>query len=191
MQRLILASASPRRKELLENLGLDFEIITSDCPEVREERLSPRRVARKLALGKAVEVAGKIDSGIVIGADTLVVLEGKMLGKPCDHGDAVNILKRLSGKSHEVITAVAVIDAATGRTLQDEGITQVHFRELSDDEIGRYVGTGEPMDKAGAYGIQGKGILFVEGIEGCYTNVVGLPLPALAKMLSRMGYPLL
>ncbi len=191
MKRLILASASPRRKELLEGLGLAFEIITSHCPEVWEKGLSPRQVARKLALDKADDVVGKVDSGIVIGADTLVVLEDEILCKPRDHGDAVRILKRLSGKSHEVITAVAVIDVATGQTLQGEGITQVHFRELSDEEIGRYVKTEEPMDKAGAYGIQGKGILFVEGIEGCYTNVVGLPLPALAEMLSRMGHPLL
>ncbi len=120
MKKLILASASPRRKELLEGLGLIFDVITSHLPEVREEGLPPHRVARQLARQKAEEVAGKVDSGIVIGADTLVVLDGEILGKPRDRRDAVHILRRLSGKTHEVITAVAIIDAATGRTLQCE-----------------------------------------------------------------------
>ncbi|NOY53523.1 MAG: septum formation inhibitor Maf [Deltaproteobacteria bacterium] len=191
MKKLILASASPRRKELLRGLGLVFDVITSHLPEIREEGVPPRQVAQNLARGKACDVAGKLNDGIVIGADTLVVLDGEILGKPRDREDARRILRHLSGRIHEVITGVAVIDTASGRSLQSVGVTQVHFRELTDDEIGRYVSTGEPMDKAGAYGIQGKGILFVEGIEGCYTNVVGLPLPVLAEMLARMDLPLL
>jgi len=187
MERLILASASPRRKELLQGLGLVFEVMISHLPEHPEEGLPPQQIARKLARAKAEEVAGKLNDGIVIGADTLVVLDGEILGKPRDRREAAVILRHLSGRTHEVITGVTVIDTASGRTLQSEGVTQVCFRELSDDEIEQYVSTGEPMDKAGAYGIQGKGILLIERIEGCYTNVVGLPLPALADMLARLG----
>jgi septum formation protein len=187
MRRLILASASPRRKELLKGIGIDCEVIVSDVPEVWEAGLSPAGIARKLARDKAEAVAKTLPNGIVIGADTVVVLEGEVLGKPQDPTDAFRMLRALSGKVHEVMTAVAVIDIDQGSLQEAGATTHVHFRQLSDPEIEAYIATGEPMDKAGAYGIQGKGILFVEGIEGCYTNVVGLPLPKLAEILAGMG----
>ncbi len=187
MKKLVLASSSPRRKELLRQIGLNFDVIPSSVPEEWEENSPPREVARKLAMDKAVDVATRLSSGIVIGADTIVVLEGSILGKPRDTDDAFKILSELSGNSHEVITAVALIETETGRTITFDATTRVFFREVTDRELHAYIETGEPMDKAGAYGIQGKGILFVRRIEGCYTNVVGLPITDLAEKLSKLG----
>ena len=190
MSRLILASSSPRRKDLLKQIGLDFEVIPSTVEETWEPGLSPAAVAQTLACRKAEDVARRISSGLVIGADTLVVLEGIVLGKPASRQEAVQTLKALSGKPHDVITALAVIAVEKHRVMLDEERTRVYFREIPGDEIEAYVDTGEPMDKAGAYGIQGRGILFVDRIEGCYTNVVGLPIPKLSAILSRFKVPL-
>ncbi len=187
MQKLILASASPRRKALLEQIGLVFEVMPSDVPESFPAEIPVRERAGELAAGKAAQIADRVASGIVIGADTVVVLDGRPLGKPDAEAQAFEMLRALSGKSHEVITAVAVIDAADGRMAQDDACTQVFFRNLSDAEIQGYIASGEPMDKAGAYGIQGKGALLVQRIEGCYTNVVGLPLVCLARLLGAFG----
>ncbi len=187
MKKLILASASPRRKALLEQIGLVFDVVPSDVPESFPAETPPRDSAGKLAVRKAAQIADRTASGIVIGADTVVVLDGRPLGKPEDPKQAFEMLRALSGKAHEVITAMAVIDAADGRMARGDACTQVLFRELADREIRNYIASGEPMDKAGAYGIQGKGALLVQRIEGCYTNVVGLPLVRLARLLEGFG----
>jgi septum formation protein len=187
MKKLILASASPRRKALLEQIGLVFDVVPSDVPESFPAETPPRDSAGKLAVRKAAQIADCTASGIVIGADTVVVLDGRPLGKPEDPEQAFEMLRALSGKTHEVLTAVAVINAADGRMARGDECTQVLFRELSDREIRVYIASGEPMDKAGAYGIQGKGALLVRRIEGCYTNVVGLPLVRLACLLEEFG----
>ena len=184
MSRLILASSSPRRKALLEQIGLDFEVIPSTVPETWNPGLSPAAIAQTLARRKAEEVARRISSGLVIGADTLVVLDETILGKPADRPEAVQTLKALSGKPHDVITALAVMEVESRRIIVEAESTRVYFKEIPNREIEAYVDTGEPMDKAGAYGIQSKGILFVRRIEGCYTNVVGLPIPRLAAILT-------
>lgn len=186
MSRLILASSSPRRKALLKQIGLDFEVIPSRAPETWDPETAPAAVARGLALRKAEDVARRISSGLVIGADTLVLLEGSILGKPASREEAVQTLEALSGKSHDVITGLAVMEVESRRVIIGEESTRVYFREIPGDEIEAYVDTGEPMDKAGAYGIQEKGVLFVRRIEGCYTNVVGLPIPKLAAILSEL-----
>jgi len=186
VSRLILASSSPRRKALLKQIGLDFEVIPSRAPETWDPETAPAAVARGLALRKAEDVARRISSGLVIGADTLVLLEGSILGKPASREEAVQTLEALSGKSHDVITGLAVMEVESRRVIIGEESTRVYFREIPGDEIEAYVDTGEPMDKAGAYGIQEKGVLFVRRIEGCYTNVVGLPIPKLAAILSEL-----
>ncbi len=187
MKKLILASASPRRKVLLEQIGLVFEVVASDVPESFPPETPVRAQAGELAVCKAAQISDRFASGIVIGADTVVVLDGRPLGKPEDSQQAIEMLRALSGRSHEVITAVAVINAADGRIERGDECTQVFFRKLSDREIRGYIASGEPMDKAGAYGIQGKGALLVRRIEGCYSNVVGLPLVRLARLLEPFG----
>jgi len=191
MKRLILASASPRRRDLLAEVGLRFEVIPSSVEEEHQDGLSPLEVARTLAGEKAADVASRFTSGIVIGADTIVVLDGEILGKPKDPEDAFQMLRRLSGRSHEVITALVLIEAESGKMMTGQETTRVFFKEMTDREISAYISTGEPMDKAGAYGIQGKGMLLVRRIQGCYTNVVGLPMMKLTEMLSEMGVRIL
>lgn len=184
--KLILASQSPRRKELLEKLGLDFEVVVSKAEEDLQED-DPVLLAEKLALKKARLVAGQQPEGLVIGADTVVALGGTILGKPKSKEEARKMLQLLSGKTHRVITGVALVEAPQGRARVDHEITQVSFRPLEPEEIEAYLQTGEPLDKAGAYGIQGLGGLLVERIEGCYSNVVGLPLTKLYLMLREFG----
>jgi septum formation protein len=184
---IILASNSPRRSELLRGIGLHF---TTDPADVDESVLSgetPEGYAVRVALDKARVSAARTSSGIVIAADTVVVLDGAILGKPVDALDAERMLLLLSGRTHRVITGVAIIDAGTGKTLADLSDTRVWFRTLTPVEIASYVSTGEPFDKAGAYGIQERGALLVEKIEGCYFNVVGLPLSLLGEMLKTFG----
>ncbi|HZK65921.1 MAG TPA: Maf family protein [Chloroflexota bacterium] len=188
MPKLILASQSPRRDALLKQIGLDFEVIPSNSTEDLLPGASPRDIAEALAMEKALSVASGLGDGIVIGADTVVVLEEEILGKPLDEEDARRMLSNLSGREHQVITGLAVVDAATGRSLGDSVVTDVQFAPLSPELIDRYVATGEPLDKAGAYAIQGHGALLVAGISGCYSNVVGLPLRRLAEMLHEFGY---
>jgi len=188
---IILASNSPRRRELLTRLGLDF---TSDPADV-DERIypgeGPEAYAVRVALEKARVAAGRAVSGIVIAADTIVVLGDLILGKPADARDAERMLCMLSGGMHRVISGLAVVDAETGRTRTSAAVTAVWFRDLAPEEIRSYVSTGEPLDKAGAYGIQEKGSLLVEKIEGCYFNVVGLPVSLLGKILREFGIALL
>lgn len=186
--RLVLASASPRRAALLSQIGLTFEIRPSDVPEPPHSAYSGKRVdevTRELALLKARAVARQCNEGIIISADTLVLLGGKLLGKPTDDEDAIAMLTQLSGTSHEVVTGVALVDALTERTIAWTETTQVYFRNLHRTEIAEYIATGEAADKAGAYGIQERGAAFVRRIEGCYFNVVGLPLASLLEHLSN------
>ncbi len=177
--RLILASASPRRVELLKAAGFEFEQRPADIDESAHPGESARRYVVRLAEGKARR---SWRSGTrSLGADTVVVLDEKMLGKPRDSEHASSMLRRLSGRSHRVLTGVAVFDGHLCRTRCQE--TVVRFRRLGEREIGEYVLTGEPLDKAGAYAIQGLASPFVESVEGSYTNVVGLPMEAVAEML--------
>lgn len=181
---IILASQSPRRRDLLEQIGLPFKVIPSEGEEKKDFTLSPSELATKLAYDKALEVAQKIGGdSLVIGADTLVVLEKKILGKPQDIQEAKTMLSRLSGKKHHVLTGLAVIRTKDLLSILDCETTEVKMRAISDAEIERYIASKEPLDKAGAYGIQGRGAIFVEKINGCYSNVVGLPLQKLAKIL--------
>ncbi len=190
-KNIILASNSPRRRELLEQIGLPFVADPADV----DERLLPGEKAEpyavRVALDKARVAAGRAGTGVVIAADTIVVLGDDILGKPADSRDAEHMLALLSGNRHRVISGLAVMDAETKRTLTGAAVTSVWFRDLHAEEIRAYVSTGEPLDKAGAYGIQGKGALLVTRIEGCYFNVVGLPLSLLGSMLREFGISLL
>jgi septum formation protein len=184
---LVLASASPRRRELLARLGLPFAIETSDDPEQVDPALAPERIVMALAERKARKVASRHSSGLVIGADTEVALHGQVFGKPADDADAARMLAALSGRSHEVWTGVAIVDAATGRIERHAVPSVIRFRELSGGEIAAYVATGEGRDKAGAYAIQGEGASLIAAIHGCWTNIVGLPLCETADLLRRYG----
>lgn len=185
--KLILASASPRRAALLRQAGIPHRVVLSDLKiEERPEIFTPVELAVYLALQKARRVAAGLREGIVLGADTVVYHRGKVLGKPADLDEARRMLRRLSGGQHSVITGLALVDARTNICESNFAETRVWMRALEDELIDAYVATGEPMDKAGAYAIQGKAALFVERIEGCYFNVVGLPLYQLSLLLSRM-----
>ena len=181
MKKLVLASQSPRRRELLKMLGLDFIVHPSVGEEVYIENVSPEETVMNIALGKAREVAALYPDDVVVGCDTLVWMDGEHMGKPKTADEARSMLRRLSGRIHHVYSGVAVI--ADGREQTDYEVTAVEFRELSDEEIDDYVATGEPMDKAGAYGIQGPAAVFVPRVDGDYFNVVGLPLCRLWNML--------
>ncbi len=192
MEKLILASGSPRRKEILGLFGRPFEIITSDIEEPVNESDPPEVTVMALALEKALDVASRAERGtLVIGADTLVYCEGYM-GKPQDDSDARQMLQRLQGRAHQVYTGVAVIRAGTDEKVVDSVCTTVQMKPLTDELIQNYINTGEPMGKAGAYAIQGKGTLLIEGIQGDYFNVVGLPVQRLGELLEkRFGYCLM
>jgi septum formation protein len=188
MKPLVLASKSPRRETLLSTLGWKFRIVD---PGVEERHLageSPEKACRRLAIEKARAVSGRFPGNLVIGADTIVVHQGKILGKPKDAPEAFEMLRSLSGSRHEVMTGVALCHG--GLCIDEVEKTLVSFRPLSDEEIAAYVATGEGRDKAGAYAIQGRGALLVSGISGCYFNVVGLPLFRLSLLLERFGVPL-
>ncbi|HCW51718.1 MAG TPA: septum formation protein Maf [Clostridiales bacterium] len=195
--RLVLASASPRRKDLLTGLGVPFEVRPSRAPEDEPGRVPPAeagglalRLARRKAEAVAAELAGAPDV-LVIGADTLVVLPDRILGKPASPEEAAAMLRALSGREHRVVTAVVVAEPATGRVEEGVEETKVFFRRLGPEDVRSYLATDEPFDKAGAYAIQGVGALLVERVEGCYFNVVGLPLGRLAEVLGRFGVNLL
>ncbi len=188
---IILASASSRRRELLQQIGLSFQTAPAHVDERVLAGEQPEAFAARVAMDKARATAEKFSSGIIIAADTIVVLKNAILGKPADAADAERMLNMLSGKMHRVITGLAVMDAATGKVLIRTAITRVWFRNLSGEEIASYVMTREPLDKAGAYGIQGKGALLAERIDGCYFNVVGLPLVLLNEMLKEFEVRLL
>ena len=182
MKKIILASASPRRKELLTTAGVEFEVLVSEADETIPEGTAPRDAAMMTAEKKALAVAENRD-GIVIGADTIVVIDDKILGKPKDEADAFGMLRLLSGREHEVITGVCITDGE--KTEKFAQVSKVRFYDLTDDEITAYVATKECNDKAGAYGIQGRGCVLVESIEGDYFNIVGLPVAATVRALKK------
>jgi septum formation protein len=187
---IILASASPRRAALLEQIGLPFRVCPSVLGDDGEARFlgeAPSAYACRVALAKAREVADRLDRGLVIGADTVVVCRDRLFGKPRTREEAIAFLSSLAGRTHQVITGVAVLDAGTARFEVDAAETAVTMRTFGAAEAAQYVATDEPMDKAGAYGIQGRGALLVDGIHGDYFNVVGLPLGLLARLLRRFG----
>jgi len=188
MQNLILASSSPRRKELLENLRLPFAISSSEVDESFDPALSPEEVVMELAERKARVVFQRNPDAFVIGSDTIVVANNQILGKPSGEAEAFNTLKSLSGKRHEVFTGVAIL-SPTGVTRFYER-TEVWFWELTDEEIKAYVQSGEPLDKAGAYGIQQLGSMLVKKINGDYFAVVGLPVARTIRELKKAGYQL-
>ncbi len=187
MKKIILASASPRRKELLEKIGLKFEVEAADIKEDLNSGLPPNELVKELSLQKAKAVAKKHPDAIIIGADTIGVLEGEIIGKPHTPAEAKKMLRLLNGKSHFVITGFTIIDTKTGKTVSKSVETKVYFRKLTEAEIDAYVKTGEPLDKAGGYAIQGLGALVVEKIEGDYYNVIGLPLSLLMESLKEFG----
>ena len=187
MSEIILASASPRRKELLANMGLDFSVVVSDADESAIDSDVPSGIyVQELALIKAAAVAQKVlknKNAIIIAADTVVVNNSEILGKPRDENHARQMLSSLSGKTHQVYTGVCVMRICDAYTVCKDVCTDVTFKTLTDEKINRYVNSGEPMDKAGAYGIQGLGAMLVEKINGDYFNVVGLPVSTLAEIL--------
>jgi len=183
--RVVLASASPRRRQLLDLIGIAHEVRPANIDETPRPREAPRRHAERLAREKATTIATRDADLVTIGADTVVVINRKVLGKPRDEAEAIDMLSQLAGREHTVITAVAVARGKKLRSSVEE--VQVRFRHLRDEEIAAYVATGEPMDKAGAYGIQGYGATIVERIEGDYFAVMGLPLVRLVSLLRDLG----
>ena len=187
MKAIILASASPRRKELLEQIGLKFRVEPSNYQENIRFDLEPHDLARALSLEKARLVARNHRNALVIAADTFIVFEGRILGKPRTETEAKEMLETMSGKPHSVITGFTIIDTDSNKTVSRSVETRVHLRKLGSDEIDAYVRSKEPLDKAGAYAIQGLGSVIVERIEGDYSNVIGLPLSALTESLKEFG----
>lgn len=185
--KIILASASPRRLELLASAGVEFEVFASDIPEEPLPGEPPEDHAVRLARGKALYAAARVDGRFFIGADTIVVCNGEIMGKPKDAADAERMLKKLSGIAHSVITGYAVYDKERDGIVTDAVTTRVYFKPLRDEDIRAYIATGCPFDKAGAYAIQGGAAHMVPKIEGSYTNVVGLPLCEVVEALRSMG----
>jgi septum formation protein len=183
--RVVLASGSPRRRQLLDLIGIQHEVAPSNIDEKMRPRETPRRYAERLAREKATAVATRDPDSVTIAADTIVVVNRRVLEKPLDEGDAARMLAMLSGREHTVITAVAVSRGRKLRSAVEE--VKVKFRRLRDDEIEAYVATGEPMDKAGAYGIQGYGATIVECVDGDYFAVMGLPLARLVMLMRDLG----
>jgi septum formation protein len=186
---IVLASASPRRRELLASLGLRFAVVTSRAPETLLPGESPRQHVIRLSRDKALEVAARpgVDGRWFIGSDTIVLRDDAILGKPKDTAEAATMLRSLSGRWHEVLSGYAVFDRPSGRTIAGAVVTRVRFKELTEQEIAGYIATGEPSDKAGAYAIQGIGAFMVPAIEGSYTSVVGLPLCEVVAALEELG----
>lgn len=195
--RIVLASGSPRRLELLTNIGLDFEVIPSKVEESVPPGISPEELVRSLAREKAHDVLktlSKEQKTVVIGADTMVVLDGELIGKPTDEDDARQMLRRLSERTHTVFTGVIVLKQHKDDDLKEiEHVESslVTFRKLDEKEITAYIATREPMDKAGAYALQGVGAALVARVEGCYTNIIGLPVPTIVSMLRQAGVNIL
>lgn len=189
MRKMILASASPRRRELLTQAGFSFEVKVSDADEIITEK-EPDKIVKELALVKACAVAASETEALIIGADTIVTVDGKILGKPRDAEEAFSMLSMLQGRTHQVYTGVALITKE--EELQKSHVfsekTDVHMYPMTEQEIREYIATGEPLDKAGAYGIQGRAAVYIRKIEGDYNNVVGLPISRLYQELKSSGY---
>ena len=186
---MILASASPRRKEILENFGFSFKTIVKNIDETSNKTRAEEKIL-EIATKKAMETAKDFPNENVVGADTVVVIDGKILGKPKDKDEAFKMLKSLSGRQHEVITAFSFVNINKNISYSDYEITKVYFKNLTDKDINWYINTKEPMDKAGAYGIQGKGAFFVEKIEGDFFSVMGFPLGKFVRFLDEIGFDL-
>ncbi|MFA6391273.1 MAG: nucleoside triphosphate pyrophosphatase [Patescibacteria group bacterium] len=187
MKKIILASTSPRRTELLKNIGLKFSVEDSKYQEDMGKKISPVRLAKFLALSKAQAVAKRHAKGIVIGADTFVVLGGQLLGKPKNKADARKMLKKISGKDVLVITGFAIIDAGTGKKHSGHSTAKVSIKNLTSGEIEWYIRTGEPLDKAGAFAVQEYGAVLIRKLSGDYFSVVGLPIYMVAEALKKFG----
>ncbi|HKZ56943.1 MAG TPA: Maf family protein [Thermodesulfovibrionales bacterium] len=187
MRKIILASASPRRKEILRKTGLNFSVCTSDYKEDINLSLKPRALAKFLSRKKAETVAHKYKNAIIIAADTFIVFKNRLLGKPHTDKEAEKMLNMLNGKAHSVITGFTIMDTASKKILSRSVETKVYFKKLGRKEINAYVRSKEPLDKAGAYAIQGLGSVFIERIDGDFLNVVGLPLLALTESLKKFG----
>lgn len=188
---IILASGSPRRKELLSLIGLKFKVDVSDVEEDLGLKLKPHELSKYLSFEKARAVAHNYKNAVIIAADTFIVFRGKLLGKPHTEKEAMRMLTLLNGKSHSVITGYTVLDTTTGKKSSRSVETKVWFRNMAEDELRAYVRTGEPLDKAGAYAIQGIGSLIVKKIEGDYFNVIGLPVASLAATLKKFDITVL
>ncbi|MEK7482629.1 MAG: Maf family nucleotide pyrophosphatase [Patescibacteria group bacterium] len=188
MKKIILASGSPRRKELLSLLiGNNFEVKTSAYEEDNTLAMSPKDLVLYHSLEKGRDVAKQLPEGVVIGADTVVVFDGQVLGKPRNEDEAREMLEKISGQVVDIISGIAVIDSAAKKELRDFEITIVKMKQMSGEEITAYIKTGEPMDKAGAFAVQDRGAVFIEKIDGCYFNAVGLPLFKLNNLLNSLG----
>lgn len=184
---IILASASPRRRELLKEIVPEFTLSVADIPEIAEDGETARTFALRLSGEKARKVSETLTSGIVIGADTVVTLDGRIFCKPEDTEDALRMLRELSGRTHSVITAFTIIDAEDGRAVKRAVESLVTFKAITDEDIRSYLEAGESMDKAGAYAVQGVGRRLIEGTEGSYTNIIGLPLEEVREVLLSFG----
>lgn len=182
---IILASASPRRKEILENTNVKFDVVKSEIDEVILDQELPSQVVMRLAFEKCMDIAHRYEDDLVIGADTVVVLDDIILGKPKDKDDATSMIKKLSGKTHQVITGISLINLNANKKIIDYVVSNVKFKDLSEEDIKDYIQTNESLDKAGAYGIQGYGALLVEEIQGDYFNIVGLPISRLSDLLKE------
>lgn len=189
-EKLILASKSPRRSELLRAAGWTFDVVPADIDESLLDHETPVNYVKRLAKEKAETVAARVESGLVLAADTTVVVDDHVLGQPEDDADARRMLQLLNGRWHEVLTGVALLRAgATESAVADYECTRVKFSEMSDEEIDWYVATGEPRGKAGAYGIQGRAAILIEEIQGDYFNIVGLPLRLVYELAKKIGVP--
>ncbi len=188
--RIILASKSKCRYDLMRKSGLDFEVMPSNYEEDHSIRSNPLSLVKELALGKARDVAGRVSDSIVIGADSMVLLDGELMGKPKSRSEAFNQISKLLGRTHELITGLAVINTNTGEEVVTSCSTRVTFRRISDEEINDYLDSIDYLSLAGSYMIDGPTMLFVEGISGSYSNVVGLPMNKLAVILKGMGVKL-
>ncbi len=187
--QIVLASGSPRRKEMLEKLGINITVIPSSAAEDERPGETPEEHVVRLSIDKAKEVAERDDvtGRWIIGSDTIVLQDNSILGKPASHEEAAEMLRSLSGSEHQVLSGYAIIDRQTREIVADVVATDVRFRQLTESEIAGYIASGEPMDKAGAYAIQGMGGVFVESINGSYNNVVGMPLCQVIEVLKQMG----
>ncbi|MFW5992119.1 MAG: Maf family protein [Halanaerobiaceae bacterium] len=190
MTKIVLASRSPRRQELMKMLGFDFTTVPGKIDEEKYFHLKPAELVQKLARAKVEEVAGLVEDTVIIGADTVVVMDNRILGKPENLEDAKEILGKLQDRHHSVLTGLAVYDTVSEKERVDYDRTDVYMREMTEEEIDGYVKTGEPMDKAGAYGIQGIGGIFVEKINGSFFTVMGLPIHKLILMLKEFSIDL-
>lgn len=187
MRKIILASTSPRRKEIFEKAGIPFSMEDSGYEEDLSLPLEPRELAKHLALEKAKAVASRHKDAVVIGADTIVAINNRILGKPKDLNKATDMLKLLSGSTNTVITGIAIVDGKSGKNITRTEETKVYFKKLTDKDIAKYISTGEPMGKAGAYAVQGLGASLIDRIEGDFHNAMGLPLAVLLEELKKFG----